>query len=407
MRRLGAIVAVTALLLPACTTDGEPTSDQDGSSVRGTIEFWDSTWLLEQSPEVKRLIAQFESDHPDALVTYRNIQPAQIVGEFARASLANRAPDVVRLPASVIPGLAAADALLELGDRARGEEWEDNADVARLGGTSDGVLRAIPQSAEAPMLLVRDGDSTTGGSWDAIAAAQAGPVVGATSGLTLLPIVYATDGRMLDTAAQEVLISAEPAVAGFRLGLDQVAAGSLDVPEPDGAIAAARRSFVDASAPALLASAADAASVRAALGAADLADLRVLPPPAGPDGKRGTPYEGQYLAVSAQTTVPDAAQELVAALTGRDAQTALAGQGAFPTRLAVYGDDGLPEQVAQYREVLTAAVAAPDVPGANELYAPMWAEWHNMVEGATSARTGAQVIAGTWLRFLPPGYDVP
>lgn len=405
---LAAMIGVLALLLSGCTGGSDDGDDVSGSGFSGRLVFWDSSDLIAQSPVVRQTIEGFEQANPDLDVVYRNVDPGRIVELYSAAVEERDPPDIVRLPAPAVPVFAAAGHLAGLDDLTEAEDWSDQAEVAAVSGRWGGSQYGIPQAAEAPALFLpegRTGETETWQTWEQVSASGA-KVGGIRDGFTLLPAIYATGGRMLDTNAELVEITTEESIAGFELA---TSLAEDDVFLPAGK---ASRPLVDA----IGTGAAGAWVVQpdelATYGRDQPADRaepgRLLPMPAGPDGRRGTPWDGQYLTLNAQTSAAAAGKELIAALTSTQTQRDLAEAGLMPTRLSAYPDeaDGVRSWLSDYRAVLDSAVAAPTVAAASALYPPIWREWQNMVDGRSTARVGSQLIAAAWLPILPRSYEL-
>jgi multiple sugar transport system substrate-binding protein len=158
-RFLPVAAAATALALTACAGGGgEQSSNATGPvedpSEKVTISY--ATW--QTGPEIEKLKADFEKEHPNITVEFRNI-PAEQMGQTLTTQIAgNNPPDVAYMDASSTAAFASRGALVNLDnyiERSDIVDTEAYEEVFRTFVEFEGSMYGLPVDGESTALFYR------------------------------------------------------------------------------------------------------------------------------------------------------------------------------------------------------------------------------------------------------------
>lgn len=424
MRRthLLAVACALPLALASCSGGDAATSGASASAaaISGTVVFWDTTAPNGQSAASQELVNSFAQTYPNVNVEYTNIPAAEAEAKFVAAVQAGEAPDVIRAEASWTPAFAAAGYLQPLDDTPLADDAEAFLPAALASTKVIGQTWAVPQDVDAPALLCNDAllakaGATVPTTWAQVAeqapkvtAAGATMLYGPTSGLFVLPYIYASGGNMLNTEDKKILINDPQSVAGFQTALDLIAAGAAVRPNRNDAYTEQQAQFKEGRVACVINGAWSVGDALTGPAFADSTNLSVNLPPGGAEAG-ASPMEGHNLAVYGGAQDKEAAYAFVGYLNSQASQVQLAqAAGLLPARQDAYTqvESTTPTGrfVALFAPVVQAAEPQPGVAELRQLYVPMDEQWIKMYSGQASAQDGANATAAAWLTLLPTDY---
>ena len=350
--------------------------------------------------ELMHTFGPAESEAIDGLVAARGMRFAGRLVPFARGQQAieevlaagTDCPDLIRIDATWLPGLAARRALVDPPAALAALDWLPEA---RELATIDGALRAVPQTVDGLVALVHGGalpDAADLDAWIAVAVARRGAARWAiglrVDGYWFVPFLRARGtGLAAPGTAGLAAPAAEEALARFAALFGDVAAPA----PPSGTEAKdeARRF--------------DRGEIGALVtGPWAVPDLE-LPATIVASPVPGAPRGGQLLVVPACAPKPERGWQLAAALTGVDVQVELAQRFAtMPTRAAAMAQS--PALVRSIHDALAGATMLPRAPTTPLLFDDLTPAVAAVVAGDA---TPAEALAGVrraWARIAgaPP-----
>jgi ABC-type glycerol-3-phosphate transport system substrate-binding protein len=346
--------------------------------------------------ELMHTFGPAESEAIDGLLAARGVRFAGRLVPFARGQQAieevlaagTDCPDLIRIDATWLPGLAARGALVDPPAALAALDWLPEA---RELATIDGVLHAVPQTVDGLVTLVHGGALPPVAdleAWIAAATARRGTAKWAiglrVDGYWFVPFLRA---RGTDLAAPGRAGIAAPAA---ELALARFAALFGDVaapPPPSGteAVDEARRF--------------DAGEIGALVtGPWAVPDLE-LPATIVASPLPGAPRGGQLLVVPACAAVPEVGWALAAALTGVDVQVELARRFAtMPTRAAAMAQS--PALVRSIHDALAGATMLPRAPTTPLLFDDLTPAVAAVVAGDATPDEAMAGVRRAWQRIV-------
>jgi ABC-type glycerol-3-phosphate transport system substrate-binding protein len=359
-----------------------------------------------------------ESEAIDGLLAARGIRFAGRLVPFARGQQAieevvaagTDCPDLIRIDATWLPGLAARRALVDPPAALAALDWLPEA---RELGTIDGALRAVPQTVDGLVALVHGGampEAADLEAWIAAAVARSradtgprdpssgssGSAVAGRHGAARWAIGLRVDGYWF--------------VPFLRArGTDLAAPGraGLAAPAAEEALARFAALFGDVAAPAPP-SGTEAKDEARRFDAGEIGAL-VTGPWAVPDLELpativaspvpGAPRGGQLLVVPACAPRPERGWQLAEALTAVDVQVELAQRFAtMPTREAAMAQS--PALVRSIHDALAGATALPRAPTTPLLFDDLTPAVAAVVAGDATPEEALAGVRRAWARIL-------
>jgi N,N'-diacetylchitobiose transport system substrate-binding protein len=358
--KLTAIGLAAALALGACGSDGggdEAAASDDGNA---TIRLWLNG---EDTPQemVDFAIAEFNELHPDVTVKFERQQWTGIVEKLTTSLSSNDSPDVVELGNTQAQAFEAAGALLPLDDIKDDLGGSDLLQSLVEAGTYDGTFYGAPYYAGARIVVYRtdlfekaglEVPTTLEEFVDAGAALKADNAdVPGFSGIhfpgrywfAALPFIWEAGGDIAVKEGDEWVgrLSSDESVEGLeqvKRIMDEASGAPKDGDESTDHIAFCAGEVGMLMGPGwkvgqILAEEDGCPELKDSIGAFAL--------PGSTAGKTAPVFlGGSNLAVSAKSTNPDLAKDLLAIMLGEEYQTMFAERGLLPARKALLGKVG-------------------------------------------------------------------
>jgi len=362
------------------------------------------TFSPHETEELNRLLAGRTPAVESSLLPFARGQT--ILGRVLRAG--RDCPDLVRIDATWVPGLAGADLLAEVPD----EVWRARAwlpEAAELGAYR-GARYGLPQSQGVLALVHRRGEvERAGAPWppatlgDLEAAAHRLTGAGRhglgvrVDGYWFIAFLRASGGDLIDPVSGAIGIDQPEAVEALR----RFAAlfGEAGVAPPPGAPGDAARDLVARFREGRLAVVMDGPWALWSLGGGAIDGLSVTPFPPGPDGRPAAPRGGQVYAVPRCAPRPEAAWRLALDLTAEPVQTGWARRfGVVPTTEEGLAGGG--RVVTELRRALRAARPLPRHPVSAELFDDLTPAIEAVVLGDATPEEALAGVGRAWRRLL-------
>jgi len=245
-----AVMSITSLGLAACGSDSEKPEQEPKGEGPGPVQ--DPTEPTEvsffswvgNSPEMKKLAAEFHKEHPNITIKFENV-PAEQAGQVLTTRIAgNNAPDVAYVNASDTADYASRGAAVDLQnyiERSDVVKPDDYVDAFKTFVTYDDKMWGLPMGGETTGLFYRTdlfekagiaSPPTTWDEFEADAAALTDEAAG-TYGFALFapesayywyPWLYQAGGDLLSDDG-EILFTSDEAMdaADFYVGLSKYA----------------------------------------------------------------------------------------------------------------------------------------------------------------------------------------
>jgi len=421
-RRTGrlAALALSLLLVAACTAPSASSPSTSPSSIGGTLIWWDISTQTGSSAAMESLIDTFHASYPRVQVTYVQMAPQEAAGRFdTAAQAASGGPDVITMESVWIANFAQRGYLQRLDDTPADDRPSDVFSSVAPTLRWDGRTYAASQSADGMALLynravLQRAGLTPPRTWAQVSADRlkltalgVQTLYAQANGTGLLPWIYGEGASLIDPAAQAITINSPAAVRALNQRI-QMQATEVTVPDqtpqtPDAMRAAFRQGKVAM----ILDYAASLSSLVGSAAFPSIASIGIAPVPAGSVGSSG-PLNSNAYGVYAGSHNFDAAYQFVRFLSSAASQAQLAARiGLLPTRAGAYANTLVRTDpvVQAFRPVIENGQSLPQVVDNVSLLPPLGDALTLGLAGQGSPQALLNVVAAEYERSLP-GFTV-
>ncbi len=428
--RAGAVVAAVSLLATACGSGGDTNNESDGESapapdeVSGSLTWWDTSDDTNEGPAFQELIDRFQEEYPDVDVTRQYVPFDQAQNKFKTAAESGKgAPDILRAEVAWVPEFASLGYLYALDGTAALDDADDYFETPLSSNVFDGKTYGVPQVTDSLALLYNKEIFEQAGveaptTWDEVAdvAKTIKDETGADGiflnpgGYFLLPFMYGEGGDLVDTEAQEIVVSSEANVAGIQAAADLVKSGAAPKPPAADAYAAMMTSFTEGDIAMIINGPWEVNNIRNAESFGGVENLGIAPVPGGSE-TAGAPVGGHNYVVwsGMDEAKADAAIAFIDFMNSVESQAFLAGElGLLPTRQSAYEVAAVQdnEVVSAFKDVVDAAVARPWIPEGGQFFGPLDEMAVEVLVQGQDPKKALDKVAKTYKSEVVPDYNV-
>ncbi len=438
MRRIakaGALVAAVSLLATACGSgDGTNEAETGGeaespaaSEVSGNLTWWDTSDPTNEGPAFDELITRFNEEYPDVKINHQMVPFGEAQNKFKTAAEAGSgAPDILRAEVAWVPEFASLGYLYALDGTPALEDADDYFETPLSSNVFDGKTYGVPQVTDSLALLYNKQLFEKAGldpenppaTWDEVEqAAQAltskakvdGIFVNP-AGYFMLPFMYGEGGDLVDTDAQEIVVSSDANVKGLQTAVDLVKSGAAPKPPAADAYTAMMTAFNEGKVAMIINGPWEVNNIRNAENFGGVENLGIAPVPAG-SVTAGAPVGGHnYVVYSGMDEAKaDAAIAFVNFMNSAESQAFLADElGLLPTRKSAYEIDSVANNpiVSAFSPVVDAAVARPWIPEGGQFFAPLDEMAVKVIVQGTDPKQALDDVAKTYKSDVVPDYNL-
>jgi arabinogalactan oligomer/maltooligosaccharide transport system substrate-binding protein len=288
-----------------------------------------------------------------------------------------------------VPEFASLGYLYSLEGTAALDDSDDYFETPLSSNVFDGQTYGVPQVTDSLALLYnkelfeKAGIDSPPATWDEVAEAakalksEAGAdgIFINPGGYFLLPFMYGEGGDMVDTEAEEIVVSSEANVEGISTAAELVKSGAAVKPPAADGYSAMMTAFNEGKVAMIINGPWEVANIRNAEGFGGIENLGIAPVPAGSE-TAGAPVGGHNYVVwsGMEESKADAAVAFIDFMNSAESQAYLADElGLLPTRKSAYEDDAVAsnEVVSAFKDVVDAAVARPWIPEGGQFFAAL------------------------------------
>jgi arabinogalactan oligomer/maltooligosaccharide transport system substrate-binding protein len=432
MRRLkagtaGVAAAALALTLAACGNEDSGTNDTSGETSGGNgdisaeLTWWDTSDAENEAPAYDELIKKFNEEYPDVTINHEMVPFGEAQNKFKTAAQSGSgAPDILRAEVAWTPEFASLGYLYALDGTELLEDSDDFLEGPASSTVFDGSTYGVPQVTDTLGLmynkkLLEEAGVEVPTTWEELKEIAptikektgADAIALGSGGYYLLPFIYGEGGDLVDTEAQQILISSEESVTGMQTAQDLVKSGASVKPVANDADATLQALFQEGKVAMMINGPWTVSAVEAAPKFGGLENIGVAPVPAG-SVQAGAPVGGHNYVIyeGMDDAKAEAAVAFVKFMSSAESQAFLADElGVLPTRTSAY-DQVTNEKVAMWQAAMETAQPRPWIPEGGLFFAPLDTMGTEIMVQGKDVQQSLDKAAKTFKSDVVPDYSM-
>lgn len=421
-------IAALALVLAACgndsgdSSDNEPDSNSDSTSIEADLTWWDTSDPDNEAPAYDELIKKFNEEYPDITIKHETVPFDQTQNKFKTAAESGSgAPDILRAEVAWTPEFASLGYLYALD----GTSALDNnfAETPLSSNIYDGSTYGVPQVTDTLGLMYNKSLFEKAGldpeapptTWEEVqSAAEAlkskAKVDGIyinSGGYFLLPFLYGEGADIVDADAQTITVNSAEAAAGIQTAQDLVKSGAAVKPVANDPYGTMMTLFKEGKVAMILNGPWEVAGIADDPKFGGLENLGVAPVPAGSAGQ-GAPVGGHNYVVwsGMDEEKADAATAFISFMSSAESEAFIADElGLLPGNADAY-DLVTNERVALWADAMSVAKPRPWIPEGGQFFAALDTMGTEVMIQDKPVQAALDEVADTYKSEVVPDYSL-
>lgn len=421
-------IAALALVLAACgndsgdSSDNEPDSNSDSTSIEADLTWWDTSDPDNEAPAYDELIKKFNEEYPDITIKHETVPFDQTQNKFKTAAESGSgAPDILRAEVAWTPEFASLGYLYALD----GTSALDNnfAETPLSSNIYDGSTYGVPQVTDTLGLMYNKSLFEKAGldpeapptTWEEVqSAAEAlkskAKVDGIyinSGGYFLLPFLYGEGADIVDADAQTITVNSGEAAAGIQTAQDLVKSGAAVKPVANDPYGTMMTLFKEGKVAMILNGPWEVAGIADDPKFGGLENLGVAPVPAGSAGQ-GAPVGGHNYVVwsGMDEEKADAATAFISFMSSAESEAFIADElGLLPGNADAY-DLVTNERVALWADAMSVAKPRPWIPEGGQFFAALDTMGTEVMIQDKPVQAALDEVADTYKSEVVPDYSL-